>query len=653
MECEPPTLNKVLTTSDSEQEKIHKKYGDLKGELIVIDIVKGSNKLGLSLAGNKDRTKMSVFVCGMHPSGVAAKDGRIKIGDEILEVNGLVLYGRSHLNASAMIKGLSGTAYKILLLRREGAIEEMAVKPLSQFPSELDEEAAEDKYCHYRGMRTVTVRKGAHGLGIMIIEGKHAEVGQGIFISDIQENSAAEQAGLSVGDMILAANETDLVGADYDTAASLLKQAEGLLTLIVANPNKPSPGYIYEEECKSEEIINKSQEKNSTLKPVHKKEKSSPPLPPPKPIHITSKCTSSTSPSAVVPASTFPSSPISLATSPSVPSSQTPNSVLVPSIPNITDHVSSFQEESEPPSDPKKCDIKPGRETTIEITKEKIGLGLSIVGGTDTPLGAIIIHEVYPDGAAALDGRLRPGDQILEVNGEDLRDAVHERAITALRQTPSVVTMLVYREDSQNHDEDALEVLEVELHKKPGRGLGLSIVGRKNGPGVFISEVVKGGVAEADRRLIQGDQILEVNGQDLRNATQEHAAAVLKTTMGRIHMKIGRLKAGSRRSTSSLSTAPKPEENMDSSEEVKTIILERGPDGLGFSIVGGFGSPHGDLPIYVKKVFEKGAAARDGRLQRGDQILSVNEQSLQGLTHEEAVAVLKKVTGTVTLSVLS
>ena len=35
--------------------------------------------------------------------------------------------------------------------------------------------------------------QGLHGLGIMIIEGKHAEVGQGIFISDIQENSAAEQ----------------------------------------------------------------------------------------------------------------------------------------------------------------------------------------------------------------------------------------------------------------------------------------------------------------------------------------------------------------------------------------------------------------------------------------------------------------------------
>lgn len=39
--------------------------------------------------------------------------------------------------------------------------------------------------------------------------------------------------------------------------------------------------------------------------------------------------------------------------------------------------------------------------------------------------------------------------------------------------------------------------------------------------------------------------------------------------------------------------------------QYKTITLSRGPDGLGFSIVGGYGSPHGDLPIYVKTVFGK------------------------------------------------
>ena len=87
--------------------------------------------------------------------------------------------------------------------------------------------------------------------------------------------------------------------------------------------------------------------------------------------------------------------------------------------------------------------------------------------------------------------------------------------------------------------------------------------------------------------------------------------------------------------------------------ETKIIELERGPEGLGFSIVGGHGSPHGDLPIYVKTVFPTGAAARDGRLKRGDQIVAVNEQSLVGISHEAAVSLLKKTRGKIVLAVLS
>lgn len=61
--------------------------------------------------------------------------------------------------------------------------------------------------------------QGTQGLGIMIIEGKHADAGQGIFISDIQPGSVAEAAGLTVGDMILSVNDEELVGADYDTVS--------------------------------------------------------------------------------------------------------------------------------------------------------------------------------------------------------------------------------------------------------------------------------------------------------------------------------------------------------------------------------------------------------------------------------------------------
>lgn len=81
--------------------------------------------------------------------------------------------------------------------------------------------------------------------------------------------------------------------------------------------------------------------------------------------------------------------------------------------------------------------------------------------------------------------------------------------------------------------------------------------------------------------------------------------------------------------------------------------MSRGPEGLGFSIVGGRGSPHGDFPIYVKNIFETGAAASDGRLQRGDQIVAVNEKNMEGATHEEAVEMLKNIEGSVTLTVMS
>ena len=60
---------------------------------------------------------------------------------------------------------------------------------------------------------------------------------------------------------------------------------------------------------------------------------------------------------------------------------------------------------------------------------------------------------------------------------------------------------------------------------------------------------VRGGTAEADGRLMKGDQILAVNGQDLKSATQEEAAAVLKTAMGKVTIKLGRLKASSKRSS--------------------------------------------------------------------------------------------------------
>lgn len=45
-----------------------------------------------------------------------------------------------------------------------------------------------------------------------------------------------------------------------------------------------------------------------------------------------------------------------------------------------------------------------------------------------------------------------------------------------------------------------------------------------------MSDIVKGGIADTDGRLMQGDQILTVNGEDVRNANQEAVAALLKVS---------------------------------------------------------------------------------------------------------------------------
>ncbi|KFP66760.1 InaD-like [Cariama cristata] len=86
------------------EKKIRQRYADLPGELHIIELEKDKNGLGLSLAGNKDRSRMSIFVVGINPDGPAGRDGRMHIGDELLEINNQILYGRSHQNASAIIK---------------------------------------------------------------------------------------------------------------------------------------------------------------------------------------------------------------------------------------------------------------------------------------------------------------------------------------------------------------------------------------------------------------------------------------------------------------------------------------------------------------------------------------------------------------------
>lgn len=65
------------------------------------------------------------------------------------------------------------------------------------------------------------------------------------------------------------------------------------------------------------------------------------------------------------------------------------------------------------------------------------------------------------------------------MNAIDLREASHDEAINVLRQTPQRVRLVVYRDEAQYKEEELWDAFSVELQRRPGQGLGLSIVGRR------------------------------------------------------------------------------------------------------------------------------------------------------------------------------
>ncbi|XP_063031894.1 protein scribble homolog isoform X22 [Melospiza melodia melodia] len=318
------------------------------------------------------------------------------------------------------------------------------------------------------------------------------------------------------------------------------------------------------------------------------------------------------------------------------------------------------------------------RFSTCLMRNEK-GLGFSIAGGKgSTPYRAgdtgIFISRIAEGGAAHRDGILRVGDRVISINGVDMTEARHDQAVALLTAASPTIVLLVEREaraeeqpgeggsprarmhspppgpgDSLSLPEDAARnhllskgledqypIEEIHL-VKAGGPLGLSIVGGSDHsshpfgihePGVFISKVIPRGLA-ARSGLRVGDRILEVNGTDLRHATHQEAVNALLCNSQELSMLVRR-------------DPPPP--------GMQEICIEKAPgEKLGISIRGGAkghaGNPFDptDEGIFISKVSSSGAAARDGRLQVGMRILEVNHQSLLGMTHTEAVQVLRAV----------
>ncbi|OPJ81108.1 ligand of Numb protein X 2 [Patagioenas fasciata] len=348
-----------------------------------------------------------------------------------------------------------------------------------------------------------------------------------------------------------------------------------------------------------------------------------------------------------------------------------------PALPAWTDEPSidnpPFEENTVADTNQQPPTLPEGEITTIEIHRSNpyIELGISIVGGNETPLINIVIQEVYRDGIIARDGRLLAGDQILQVNSFDISNVSHNHARAVLSQPCSVLHLTVLRErrfGSRTHThadttgplrEDSFQVT---LHKRDSsEQLGIKLVRRTDEPGVFILDLLEGGLAAQDGRLCSNDRVLAINGHDLKHGTPELAAQVIQASGERVNLVISRpLKSQTVsiiRDTGTHNSNPhqhqsqqlfhsRPNSHKDLSQCVtcqeKHITVKKEPhESLGMTVAGGRGSKSGELPIFVTSVQPHGCLARDGRIKRGDVLLNINGIDLTNLSHSEAVAMLK------------
>uniref|UniRef100_A0A672P4J8 Discs large MAGUK scaffold protein 5 n=1 Tax=Sinocyclocheilus grahami TaxID=75366 RepID=A0A672P4J8_SINGR len=217
---------------------------------------------------------------------------------------------------------------------------------------------------------------------------------------------------------------------------------------------------------------------------------------------------------------------------------------------------------------------------------------------------------------------------------------------------------------------------------KGAEPLGISIVGGENG-GIFVSKVTGGSIAQ-QHRLEFGDQLLEFNGINLRNATEQQARLIIGQQCDTItilaqynpHMhQLGNHSRSSSRMESSISSHSTPDtySNIDTlseqdegtmtppskqatptasphrdrkQAEPRLVVLRKTQVDLGLKICGG-----NLTGVFVEALEEDSPARGAEGLQPGDLILECNSVSLKKKTAEEVYLEMLKPSENVTLRV--
>ncbi|XP_049688442.1 whirlin isoform X3 [Accipiter gentilis] len=222
----------------------------LPGELrqVTLRRSKAHEGLGFSIRGGAEHG-VGIYVSLVEPGSLAEREG-LRVGDQILGVNGKSLDRVTHAEAVKVLKGCKKLNLSVHSVGRipGGYVtnhiytwvdpQGRSVSPPMGLPHHQNSSLRKDseKRSHLQLLQEGDEKKvnlvlnEGKSLGLMIRGG--AEYSLGIYITGVDKGSEAESTGLKVGDQILEVNGRSFLSIPHDEAVKLLKSSRHLIMTV-------------------------------------------------------------------------------------------------------------------------------------------------------------------------------------------------------------------------------------------------------------------------------------------------------------------------------------------------------------------------------------------------------------------------------------